>query len=295
MPESLAVLDKNLFVEMTRTVREFSRLSRKDCSVRTSRKLPIAVRCENTLAKWANYKYNSSTVKLEYDRPMKVEERAELGLFDDKKSSDDLIGEPLLNKIIKTMEMFGKGTERVEMRDDQRIMFSHCLCALLPLIYGKKLEANRDKLLKKLGLTKIREQLIILASRRVGKTTFFAMLLASLMICVPKVEIACFSLALRASRKVMRLVTDLIEIYTGDDVITFKTKNQDKMIIIGDENWKCKIFHSFPDTTHVCSFLFVSFFSFSISLLGRHFITHVHTRTCTDKVSIVITLSLLFR
>jgi hypothetical protein len=103
-----------------------------------------------------------------------------------------------------------------------------------------------------------------LASRRAGKTTFFSMLLAALMICVPVIEIACFSLALRASQKVMRLVLDMLNIYTGEDKPTIIKSNQEELVLQGREEWQQKIFHSFPDTTHVCIYFhIISFFFFS--------------------------------
>lgn len=219
-----------------------------------SSKLPLTARLRKMHREWSEYKVQKSSSRIELDRPMDMYERARAGLMDEKRGSDELYGDALLNKIVRTMEMFGEpgSKERTEMRDDQRIMFSHCLCSLLPLIYGKKLESNRDRLLKQLSLDKIREQLVILASRRVGKTTFFAMLLAAIMISIPKVEVACFSLALRASQKVMKLVVQMLSTYTGDDRPRIVTHNQEKLILVGSEDWQEKIFHSFPDTTHVC-------------------------------------------
>lgn len=196
--------------------------------------------------------------------PRTLCERARDGEFDRDKD-DSLYGDALFNRIVSCMSEFGEGSEKIELRVDQRIMFSHCMGALLPLIYGDKLEANRKRLLASLGLDKISQEVIILASRRVGKTYFTAMLLASLLICVPEIEIVIFSKSKRQSCKAADLVKRFVKMHPLGRTM-FVRSNQELVELQGDEPWKTKKLHSFPDRVDVCaSFLFFSLFvSFSL-------------------------------
>ena len=223
------------------------------------RRVPIHKRFDKTLNLYRLFEKNRNEGNV--IKPTTVIEKAVDGYFD--MSTKDIYGDQLYANICRTMNEFGKGRDKIRLRVDQRVMFVHCMNALLPLIYGNKLEANRKRLLKKLGLKRIIQEVIILASRRVGKTWFVAILLAAVMICFPKIEIACFSLALRTSQKMMRLVVDMLSRHeTGRDMII--QQNQEKLKLRGDTPSTYKLLHSFPDRPDVCLFVFFLFFSLKI-------------------------------
>jgi len=195
-------------------------------------------------------------------QPRTLCERARDGEFD-KDSDDSQYGDALFNRIVECMSEFGEGSNKIELRVDQRVMFSHCMGALLPLIYGDKLEANRKRLLSSLGLDKISQEVIILASRRVGKTYFVAMQLAALLICVPEIEIVIFSKSLRQSAKAAQLVVKFVKMHPLGKSM-FVRSNQELVELQGDAPWKTKKLHSFPDRVDVCTlcFFFLLFFFF---------------------------------
>lgn len=192
--------------------------------------------------------------------PKTLSERARDGEFD-QDNDDNLYGDALFNRIVACMGEFGEGSEKIELRVDQRVMFSHCMGALLSLIYRDKLEANRKRLLNMLGLDSISSEVIVLASRRVGKTYFTAMLLASLLICVPEIEIVIFSKSLRQSAKAAELVKKFVKMHPLGKTM-FVRSNQELVELVGDVEWKTKKLHSFPDRVDVCIIFFSFLFSF---------------------------------
>lgn len=180
--------------------------------------------------------------------PRTIAEKLALGKYDGR--ANDVHGDQLLSDIIRTMGEYGQGKERIQMRVDQQTMMAHCINALLPLIYGDKLESNRKRLLRRLGLKRITQEVVILASRRVGKTWFVAMLLAACLICFPKIEIACFSLALRTSKKMMRLVVDMLNRHEKGKTM-IERMNMEQLRLKGNTDYNYKLLHSFPDQPDV--------------------------------------------
>lgn len=209
-------------------------------------------------------------------KPMSFSERTAAGLYDE--NADAAYGDRLLNDVVRAIGEFGKGKDRIRLRPVQHVMLAHCLNALLPVLYGDQLEANRERLLRQLRLEKIHTELVIIASRRAGKTWFVSILLAALLICVPAIEIACFAMQLRASRKVMRLVIEMLQRHElGRTMI--RSRNQEDLELVGAREWEKKLMHSYPgSTTHVRStisvvvergraFFFFVFFIIEIGLL----------------------------
>lgn len=238
-------------------------------STKYIRKLKSSRRLSRSIKDLNKYIKKSSSINS--CKPLNLYERACMGVYDDK--TDDIYGDELLSMVLKTMGEFGQGRDRIKLRIDQRTMLAHALNALLPLLYKEKLEANRDRLLKQLGLKQIQEQKIIIASRRAGKTMFMSMLIASLMICVPQIEIAVFSLGKRASQKVMRLVVDMLNRHPkGAEMIV--RSNQEQLMLCGDKPYHYKLLHGFPDTVHVCIIIYF-FFLFIIYFPKKKIVAYI--------------------
>jgi len=191
--------------------------------------------------------------------PLTLCEQAKAGAFSER-SNEELSGDKLFNEIMRTTTRFRNPMQEAEdaqdsyitLRADQNIMLAHCMGALLPLIYRDKLEANRKRLLTKLHLQSIRQEMVILASRRVGKTWLIAILLAALLIAMPKVEIVCFSLGMRTSQLMMRLVVDMLKRYEGAPKIIKQTT--DMLQLQGPAESLVKQLQAFPDRAHVSAF-----------------------------------------
>lgn len=220
------------------------------------RRVPVNRKLDSILGEIDRYMHTSGT--FQGIRPRNVYQQALEGAFDT--TSDDRFGDQLLIDIVRTMGEFKHNGRPIRLRSDQQTMAKHAINALLPLIYGPKLEASRKRLLKQLGLERITQEIMILASRRVGKTYFVAMLLASCMICFPAIEIACFSLALRTSQKMMRLVVDFLNMHEKGRYMIIK-HNQEQLILRGDTLSTYKILHSFPDKADVCIVFFLFIYS----------------------------------
>ena len=197
-----------------------------------------------------NITYARTVAETSAVKPMSYSDRTAAGLYDE--NADAAYGDRLLNDVVRTIGEFGKGKDRIRLRPVQHTMLAHCLNALLPVLYGEQLEANRERLLRQLRLEQIHTELVIIASRRAGKTWFVSILLAALLICVPEIEIACFAMQLRASRKVMRLVIEMLQRHElGRTMI--RGRNQEDLELVGAQPWQKKLMHSYPgSTTHVC-------------------------------------------
>ena len=218
------------------------------------RRVPVNRKIGSILGEINKYLQTSGT--FQGIRPRTVYQQAIEGAFDS--NAEDKFGDQLLIGIVRTMGEFKHNGRPIRLRSDQQTMAKHAINALLPLIYGPKLESCRKRLLKQLGLERITQEIMILASRRVGKTYFVAMLLASCMICFPSIEIACFSLALRTSQKMMRLVVDFLNMHEKGRYMIIK-HNQEQLILRGDTLSTYKILHSFPDKADVRILFFLFF------------------------------------
>lgn len=184
--------------------------------------------------------------------PLSLSDRAKAGMFDD--SEQGVYGDFLLNDIMQIMTEYNNGREAFALRLDQQIMVSHIISAFLPFIYKHTLEANKTRILKMLKIDRIKEQMVIVASRRVGKTTCIAIVAASIMIAVPNCEGAIFALAQRASRRVMQMIINFLKMHPRGQKLydTAPMKNTEQLILIGDHPSHRKILHAFPDTPNVC-------------------------------------------
>ena len=127
------------------------------------------------------------------------------------------------------------------------------------MIYKETLEANKARILKLLRLDKIREELLIMAARRVGKTTCIAVIVAALMIVVPNSTGAIFSLALRASKRLMKMIRDtLMKHPKGAAMLAASIMdNSEQIILVGDQPSHIKVLYAFPDISDVRLSLFL--------------------------------------
>lgn len=119
-------------------------------------------------------------------------------------------GDFILNDIITTINTFKNGDKPFILRLDQQMMVAHILTSCLPMIYGPELENRKENVLRRLGTSKIHEIMLIMASRRVGKTTCIACVTAALMICKPEFTMTIFAHIKAAAERVMGEVVKFI-------------------------------------------------------------------------------------
>lgn len=211
-------------------------------------------------------KYMTHKDNNRFSGPMTFCDRVITGMFDERKQGG--FGDKVLNGIMKTMTEFSNGYETFTFRMDQRAIISRVLAAMLPNIYGDNLESNKPRLLNMLGVDEIREQVLILAQRRAGKTTCIAGVSAGVMIEMPVVEIATIAVAQRASKRVMEATKLFLNMHPkGRKLLTQKPggekiiANHEQMKLIGDHPSHVKTFWAFPASSDVC-FFFIYFFFF---------------------------------
>ncbi len=166
----------------------------------------------------------------------------------------DTEGDVLLNDVLRTMTEFHNGQEPFVLRADQHMMVAHIITSCLPLIYGTKLEANRTRILRMLGTRDICESLLIVASRRVGKTTCIAVVVASLLICKPNFLCTVFGMVLKAAHRVMDAINDFLNMHPRGRALSREVSNRLTMVL-RDPNQVTfkKTLEVYPATTNVRS------------------------------------------
>ncbi len=151
---------------------------------------------------------------MEYDKPSCstiLMDLADSIILDvDQRRTKQVSGDYILNDIITTMNTYESNGEPFILRLDQQMMIAHILTSCLPMIYGHDLENQRERLLKRLKTKKIYETMLIMASRRVGKTTCIACVAAAIMICKPTFKMTIFAHIKDAAGRVMAEVVKFI-------------------------------------------------------------------------------------
>jgi hypothetical protein len=212
-----------------------------------------------------NLKKNKSVEDIECFKDERLYEKAEQGYFD--KTNSVIYGDLLMENIMNTIGSFKFKDSPLKLRHDQQTMIAHCLVALLPLVYGPELNSNRERLLKKFNLKRIYQEIVIIASRRVGKSILVACFLAALLLCMPGVNIACFSPALRQARgTIMKNVLLFIKSAPGSEG-RIARDNSEFIEVKVPGSHLVNTLSIFPDREEVCYFfLFIYFLSVSFLL-----------------------------
>jgi hypothetical protein len=139
-------------------------------------------------------------------------------------------GDVILNRLTQCLDEFDM------MRFPHQIEFhANFLETILPFIYGNDWRECRKRVLASLGLTKVRQECLVISPRRWGKTVSVAMFVAALLLCVPNVEVAIFSTGRRTAGKLMNLIIRMFLRHPLADKYHFKTHNQETVIMVGPD------------------------------------------------------------
>lgn len=98
---------------------------------------------------------------------------------------------------------------------DQKVFHEAMIIANLPHIYFENWEANSKRVMEEFGIARIRQELLSIMPRRMGKSWCVAMFIAAMLICVPGRKQAVFSTGGRASGWLKDLVLKMIDKVTG--------------------------------------------------------------------------------
>ena len=122
----------------------------------------------------------------------------------------------LVDELAKTLDEFGYNRYVLQKRFHNAMITS-----MLPNIYGTDFHANKERIKKKFNITgDIKQEVMILSARKIGKTWTVAMFVAALLITIPKISIVVFSMASRTSKQMVRIVDDFLTRHQkGTDMI----------------------------------------------------------------------------
>lgn len=141
-------------------------------------------------------------------------------------SHDTDQGDANLAGIMRTLEAFGMRSE------DQKHFHNMFIEASLPHIYGGRTAWPQvaERVMERMKIGKIQSEVFVLTPRRWGKTTSVAMFVAAVMLNVPGITVAVYSVAKRASGGVMSKVCEYINMIEGakERVIV---RNQEQLFI----------------------------------------------------------------
>ena len=98
---------------------------------------------------------------------------------------------------------------------EQRRFLDNFVNAILPQIYGDEWDGAMSRVLRARRLNSVWPEVMINAPRQIGKTTCVALWVATVLLCVPGIEIAIFSTGSRASENVLNMVTSFIQEIDG--------------------------------------------------------------------------------
>lgn len=193
--------------------------------------------------------------------PMSISDRISLSMVENYQGR--VRGDEILNDIMRTLNEFSNGVTKFVPRPNQRQLVYQIIGSCIPFIYGEDLTAAKRRILKLLKIKELREQLLILAPRRVGKTTCIAWVCGTLMICVPFIDIASISVAKRASKRVMDASVYFLNMNSRGRALLNKTntiKNQEELKLFGLNATDIKTLLSLPANGDVCYYFFHFYF-----------------------------------
>jgi hypothetical protein len=164
-------------------------------------------------------------------------------------------GEEKLRLIRETLDEFG-----YKRTDQQKVFHEHMINACLPIIFGDELDYHTEKILKENDWEAILQELLCVTPRRFGKTWAVAMFVATILINVPNIEIVIFSMAMRASRKMLALVDKFISRHERGNQMICRPHNQECLTLRGnfgvDDKRVCQ---SFPGRSDVTIYIYIYF------------------------------------
>lgn len=197
--------------------------------------------------------------------PMTASDRFLTGMFDDRNQGN--YGDKVIADLMRVLNEYHDGKNPISLRHDQKPIVSYVIVSLLPFIYGINLEANKERVLKLLNAKEIRELVLIVASRRVGKSFCISIVFASLVIVLPVIEGAVISVAERASKRIMDQVKLFLNMHPegrklmgGEYGKGNMRMNTAELQLVGAHPSHVKKLNAYPMSEVVCLSLVFDFF-----------------------------------
>ena len=157
-------------------------------------------------------------------------------------------GDMLVDELAKTLDEFGYNRYVLQKRFHNAMITS-----MLPNIYGTDFHANKERIKKKFNITgDIKQEVMILSARKIGKTWTVAMFVAALLITIPKISIVVFSMASRTSKQMVRIVDDFLTRHQKGTDMIIHPHSQEQITLRGTSGPDDKrVFKAYPGNSKV--------------------------------------------
>lgn len=119
-------------------------------------------------------------------------------------------GDKRLANVLVTLDSFHK-----KPTPGQRAFLNSYVDAVLPLIFGSHWDGSMMRVMRERRLKEIRSEVLVIASRQIGKTNAIAMFCAAMLLCVPGIHIGVYSTGNRASGNVSKIVLEMLNAIPG--------------------------------------------------------------------------------
>lgn len=115
-------------------------------------------------------------------------------------------GDERVEHIQRDLDSFG-----VTRTPTQRLFHYWFLQAIFEVIYGPEWDSSATRVLRRFGLQRVRNEVMVLTPRRFGKTWSVALFVVSVLLNVPGIKIAIFSTGRRASGSLMKIALGFLD------------------------------------------------------------------------------------
>lgn len=127
----------------------------------------------------------------------------------------------------KCLDLIFEKLNTLHRSSQQKIFHKTMLASFLRIIYGKSYDAEKHRVMTKYGFESRKQQVIICAPRRMGKTFAVALIMVVMVIVMPEIEISIFSPGKRQSVALMGVIVEFMnKLGEGERIIQ---RNEEKM------------------------------------------------------------------
>ena len=191
-------------------------------------------------------KEETAPLPLIFERPWQRMERRERQRKESK-------GDKVMRRFWEALEELARQGYR--RTPTQNKMIKAYLAACQRVVYREEFYDNVTEILKKLGVSELKQEVFVTAIRRCGKTYGVAMTVAALLYAVPSVEISIFSPGKRASKKLLQTIKRFVELLPGIDTAE-RSSNEETLWIRGPHGpLDIRLCNSYPSKVQIESFL----------------------------------------
>lgn len=169
--------------------------------------------------------------------------------FDESFTKKDRAGDRRLDRLLQTI----KRLERLwgDLSVQQRKMMNGMICATLPQIMQEDLQPRMAELMDRFHIKKkLKTEVLIKATRRLGKTTLAAFFIACYCDSQPESQADIYSVAKRTSVMFLAKVVSLLILLHNGDTAFIRTFNQETFKFVNQTGTIATI-HSYPSASKI--------------------------------------------